>query len=78
MEFYKGEELVFTRVNKALDHFSATTSLETNLQKSGMFITRVTNQVKLNLLAKTRFIFGEFLIIYLGLPLKSKNYRVCQ
>ncbi|KAH0652846.1 hypothetical protein KY289_030524 [Solanum tuberosum] len=59
---------------EALVHFSATTGLVANMDKSSLFLTGMTEQVKKQLTDISGFTQGSFPIRYLGLPLTSKRW----
>uniref|UniRef100_A0A0V0HXZ8 Putative ovule protein n=1 Tax=Solanum chacoense TaxID=4108 RepID=A0A0V0HXZ8_SOLCH len=75
MVFCKGDTNSIKRVMEALKHFSAVTGLEANLQKSDIFLARMTEEAKLRILNSTGFPMGVLPIRYLGLPLSSKKWN---
>ncbi|WMV26467.1 hypothetical protein MTR67_019852 [Solanum verrucosum] len=60
---------------EALAHFNAATGLEANLEKSNVYLARVDERVKMQILARTGFSEGVFPIKYLGLPLSPKKWK---
>ncbi|XP_060178152.1 uncharacterized protein LOC132608097 [Lycium barbarum] len=74
MIFYKGEVKSVSRVKEALAHFSATTGLVANMDKSCLFLAGMDDAEKNQLLNLTGFAKGEFPIRYLGLPLSAKKW----
>ncbi|XP_049398963.1 uncharacterized protein LOC125862883 [Solanum stenotomum] len=69
MIFCKGDIKSTARVMEALLHFSATTGIVANMEKSSLFLAGVTDNMQEQLLAITGFTQGVFPIRYLGLPL---------
>ncbi|XP_075101768.1 uncharacterized protein LOC142177201 [Nicotiana tabacum] len=59
---------------EAIRHFSATTALEVNTEKSNMYIAGVDDELKQKLLDITCYSIGTFPIRYLGLPLSPKRW----
>ncbi|XP_060188373.1 uncharacterized protein LOC132617397 [Lycium barbarum] len=60
---------------EALKHFSATTSLVANLEKSNIFLAGMDDDTKASILASTGFSIGALPIRYLGLPLSFKKWN---
>lgn len=63
------------RLMKILNHFSATTGLIANMDKSNIFLAGIDDNTKEQLLQRTRFVLGALPIKYLGLPLSSKKWN---
>lgn len=74
MIFCKGQEKSVQRIKEALDHFSKTTGLIANTEKSSIFIAGVSEEVKVRLLELTGYTEGSFPIRYLGLPLSPRKW----
>lgn len=74
MVFYKGTLAAVNRIMKSLAHFNKPTSFIANMEKSNIFQKGVTDDVKDQILTRTRFTQDFFLIKYLGLPLFP---RIC-
>uniref|UniRef100_M1BYX0 Non-LTR retroelement reverse transcriptase n=1 Tax=Solanum tuberosum TaxID=4113 RepID=M1BYX0_SOLTU len=60
---------------EALAHFSATTGLEANLEKSSVFLAGVDEDTRKKILIRIGFSVGQFPIRYLGLPLSPKKWK---
>lgn len=71
--FCKAKKQSIRKVMEVLDHFTKVTGMIANMKKSNIFIARVDEHTKKNLLNTTRFSIGTFSIRYLGLPLSSKK-----
>ncbi|XP_049346442.1 uncharacterized protein LOC125810992 [Solanum verrucosum] len=74
MIFWKGNVASVSRVMEALAHFSTATGLEANLDKSSIFLARVDENTRRQILARTGFSVVIFPIKYLGLPLSPKKW----
>ncbi|XP_059315810.1 uncharacterized protein LOC132066523 [Lycium ferocissimum] len=75
MIFCKANEASVKRVMEAQEHFTATTGLIANIDKSSMFTAGVDDEMKSKLLSITGFESGTFPIRYLGLPLSRKKWN---
>ncbi|WMV12322.1 hypothetical protein MTR67_005707 [Solanum verrucosum] len=75
MIFCKGNLASVNRVIEALSHFSATTGLEANMEKSSVFLAGIDDDTRNQIIKRTRFAVGEFSIKYLDLPLLPKKWR---
>ncbi|XP_060182879.1 uncharacterized protein LOC132612809 [Lycium barbarum] len=75
MIFSKATETSIKKVMEVLQHFSSTTGLVANNDKSNIFIVGVGDDMKEKLLRMTGFTSGTFPIRYLGLPLSPKKWN---
>nr|XP_009607477.1 uncharacterized protein LOC104101690 [Nicotiana tomentosiformis] len=75
MLFCKGNMSSVNRLMKILNHFSATTGLIANMDKSNIFLAGIDDNTKEQLLQRTRFVLGALPMKYLGLPLSSKKWN---
>lgn len=57
-----------------MEHFSTTTGLVANMEKSSIFIAGMGEQLKEQMINLTGFTQGVLPIRYLGLPLSSKKW----
>lgn len=73
MVFCKGEVGSVKREVEALTHFSRVSGLVANMDKSSLFMVRIIEEEKQELLNITGFSEGSFPIRYLGLPLSPKK-----
>lgn len=62
------------RIKEPLGHFSQTTGLIANTEKSSIFIARVSDEVKKKLLEITGYFEEKFPIRYIGLPLSPRKW----
>ncbi|XP_019231284.1 PREDICTED: uncharacterized protein LOC109212124 [Nicotiana attenuata] len=74
MLFCKGNEAVVRRITEALRHFSETTGLKANTDKSSIYIAGVDDELKQKLLDITCYSSGTFPMRYLGLTLSPKRW----
>lgn len=72
--FCKGTETLVQRIMKAIKHFTATTGLAANADKSNIFLAGVNQRMQDRLLETTRFKSGVLPIRYLGLTLSHKKW----
>ncbi|XP_009771289.1 uncharacterized protein [Nicotiana sylvestris] len=75
MILYKGNTRSENRVMEALDHFSKVSGLIANMEKSSIFVSRVENGIKDQLLERIVFTSGTFPIRYLELPLSPRKWN---
>lgn len=75
MIFCKGNKTSINRVMEAPQHFTNTTGLVANLDKSNIFIVGVDEETRNRLITRTSFVAGVFPMRYLGLPLSPKKWN---
>ncbi|OIT32488.1 hypothetical protein A4A49_51678 [Nicotiana attenuata] len=73
--FCKADNRSFSRVMEALTHFSNTSGLVENMEKSNIFMDGIEDHVKEQLLAMTGSSLGTFPIRYFGFPLSPKKWN---
>lgn len=83
MLFCEGNEAPVRRIMEAIRHFSGTTGLEANTEKSNMYVARVDDEIKQKLFDITRYSSGTYPMRYLSLPLsptslsKTDHHQLC-
>ncbi|XP_019235633.1 PREDICTED: uncharacterized protein LOC109215964 [Nicotiana attenuata] len=74
--FYRADINSITVLRETFQRFSATSGLQTNAEKSSMYVVGVHNDLKEDLINLLGYAEGSLLFKYLGVPLSTKKLNI--